>query len=552
MALLNSTQWGADISLNSSCEAVSQLPIPNQGTSIIFIALLKSPFFDTMWTVGEDLPANYLVSRSNDLVMNGTLNPHLLGSGGNGGSGGVRFIMYWEPWFTPHNMNWGMAEAIPLVGRYSSIGLLQNTSKSIANRNVVKQHALWFAMMGVTAIGIDWTNNLWSVATWADRGVYAQELINATHETLLVYADLREAGYPVPEFVLLLGLDNGPQATIAALNGEVEWVTENILDNSRLSSLFIRDLAGGLPLLVLFDGGNIHAKLPPLNSTRFTLRYMSSQFQSNFLNIQGFYSWMDGSIKPLPTPNPANASLFEALTITNAFFAGGGWLAPDARSTANGATLLEEAWQAVQYRPQLLFLCQWNEYAGQSSPSAVYVDIYNATFGNDMEPTSMTACGLAARPNNAYCGGWGFRYINILRGIRHILNHDGRQNSESLLVVIQTPVPWKGAISASNPLPVTFVTLGHCTNLASFHLWFGLEQKETAAVVNATSTGEGKYSADIPSSIISQQGSGWHALHVAARKSNGDACRASVHLAYDELSVEKDAVTVDTVHLEIA
>jgi hypothetical protein len=540
---VNGTQWGADIPVNSSCGATAYLPIPNMGASTVQVALLTAPYFDSMWTVGEALPRKYLLVLSNAIIVNGVKNPHLSTGAQKRSNSGVRFVMYWEPWFTPHNMNWGMSEAIPLVGRYSSIGLLGNSSKSIASRNVVKQHCLWFDLVGISAVGIDWTNNLWNDGSWADRGVYAQELINATYETLLVYASLRKAGYSVPEFVLLLGLDNGVRASIPALDGEVEWVTTNILDNPELSPLFIRDI-GGKPLMVLFDGGNIHSTLPPLSAPQYSLRYMSSQFQENHLNKEGFYSWMDGTISPLPTPSSSNASLTEALTITNAFFADGGWLAPAARSTDNGATLVEESWVAVKTQPQLLFICQWNEYAGQATPSSTYVDIYNATFGNDMEPTSLTACGLVARPDNAYCGGWGFRFVNILRGLRHILDSS---TSSSLLVVIQRPVPWL-PMSRGDDLVVMFVTLGQCQGLSHFSLW--IDNSTAPVIVPSESTGDAKYRVSLPAAKLSQLEDGWHQIHVAGYQTSKSLCRASVLLSDTSLSLDA-GYTRDSVRFQL-
>lgn len=85
---------------------------------------------------------------------------------------------------------------------------------------------------------------------------------------------------------------------------------------------------------------------------------------------------MDGSIEPVPTckPDACDGSLMrvvrsdgstEALTVTPAFFAGGGWLAPAARAQDRGATLTAEMAVAVKYRPTILLVCQWNEWAGQ-------------------------------------------------------------------------------------------------------------------------------------------------------------------------------------------
>lgn len=61
---------------------------------------------------------------------------------------------------------------------------------------------------------VDWTNNLWNVQHWSDRGVYAQELINATIYTFEVYAQLRAQGIRTPNIALLTGLDNGPSESL--------------------------------------------------------------------------------------------------------------------------------------------------------------------------------------------------------------------------------------------------------------------------------------------------------------------------------------------------
>ena len=47
------------------------------------------------------------------------------------------------------------------------------------------------------------------------------------------------------------------------------------------------------------------------------------------------------------------------------FFAGGGWLGPSAKAQERGATLTAEMAVAVKYRPSILLVCQWNEWAGQ-------------------------------------------------------------------------------------------------------------------------------------------------------------------------------------------
>ena len=43
-----------------------------------------------------------------------------------------------------------------------------------------------------------------------------------------------------------------------------------------------------------------------------------------------------------------------------------------------------------------------------------YTDSYNASFSNDLEPTSLTECGNPRRPGDVSCGGWGFYWLNLL------------------------------------------------------------------------------------------------------------------------------------------
>ena len=54
----------------------------------------------------------------------------------------------------------------------------------------------------------------------------------------------------------------------------------------------------------------------------FEVRFMSSQFQANYYNQAGFWSWMDGAPDPIPTlaANSSSPFAFEALTITNGWF----------------------------------------------------------------------------------------------------------------------------------------------------------------------------------------------------------------------------------------
>ncbi len=358
---VNKTQWGSHQPLTSLGTNLI-IPFPHIGQAEVIVAIVKAPYFGGKhWTVGEPLPSSdNIISLSNTVTITVTDDPKYYQNSARNkekaASNASMNIMYWEPWFTADNIgDWTVNEAIPIVGRYAS-----------SNHDVMKQHALWFNDVGIDAIGIDWTNNIWNCQSWEQRGVYAQNLINATTATLQYYHYLQtELNIKVPKFVLLLGLDNGPQASYNALNGEIAWITNNYWLNPNITDLFI--IYQGKPLLTIFDGGDIHGKNGSLNASAdiYTYRWMSSQFQATQLQKQGFYSWMDGTINPLPTYVNGSDTEVEALTITTAFFpASGGWFAPDAYATNNGATLMEEGLSALKYQPHFLFICQWNEFAG--------------------------------------------------------------------------------------------------------------------------------------------------------------------------------------------
>ena len=309
----------------------------------------------------------------------------------------------YEPWFTPRNAGWETAEAIPILGRYDSF-----------NRDVIRQHALWLAEAGVDFLLIDWSNNLWGKQHWSERGPGVNELIRATESLLDTYAGMRAEGIPVPKVVLLLGLDNGPATTTTALNESMRWIAQRYLDNARYRGLWLE--YEGKPLIVLFNGGGpaVLAGQPAIDTSRFTVRWMASQLQSSHLDRRGYWSWMDGTIHPVPT---FHAGACEALTVTPAFFAAGGWTAPAARGRRDGATLREEFQTARHFRPRFLLICQWNEFAGQPQGQGYgprhdqYVDCYSAELSNDIEPTSRSLPGYRGP------GGWGFAEYDRMRSL---------------------------------------------------------------------------------------------------------------------------------------
>jgi hypothetical protein len=269
---VRSLQWGAYVTCHAPCTNASLLlPLPLTDDNDIVVVVLQTPF-STPFPVGQPLP-NVTALSSNIVRVNvlprskhdahhDTHHTHskdrvddtfLVG-------------MEWEPWFTAHNWVWNLHEAVPLVGLYDSF-----------NEAVLLQHVYWMVDAGVDFLVVDWTNNLWGVPHWADRGVYAQEIINATTFTLAAYESLRRAGVATPRIVLLLGLDNGPQESIQCLleevpsanvldishapsakpprfSRQVDWIAQNYLTNFSSEAWVQYE---GKPLLVIFDGGRL-------------------------------------------------------------------------------------------------------------------------------------------------------------------------------------------------------------------------------------------------------------------------------------------------------
>jgi len=65
---------------------------------------------------------------------------------------------------------------------------------------------------------------LQTIVIHLSSGVYAQQLINATLETMAYYTTMQAEGLPVPRFVILLGLDNGPVTPTTAMDEEIAFL----------------------------------------------------------------------------------------------------------------------------------------------------------------------------------------------------------------------------------------------------------------------------------------------------------------------------------------
>lgn len=322
----------------------------------------------------------------------------------------------WEPWFTPRNAYWQTAQAVPIVGFYDSF-----------NRDVLRQHALWLMDAGVNFIYVDWSNHIWGAKHWSERGAGANEIIDATTFTLEAYADLRDEGLPVPKVVIMPGLTNGPPTTMEALNEELAWIRDTYLDNPRFEGLWVE--YEGKPLVVPLDtaGMAVREGTPPVDDSRFTVRWMGTQLQKNDLEDRGYWSWMDGSLEPIVTYYNGKA---EVVTPTPAYFADSGWLGSTARGRRGGTTFLESFKPVLRTRPKFVLFHQWNEFAGQLEGQGygpnhdVYVDSYNVELSDDLEPVSLTA---HAYRNDT--GGWGFYYLNLLQALIRVFHQPEPQDT---------------------------------------------------------------------------------------------------------------------------
>jgi len=207
----------------------------------------------------------------------------------------------------------------------------------------------------------------------------------------------------------------------------------------------------GKPLIVIFDGGNLHPTMsPPLVDDRFTIRWMSSQFQLVRYDKLGYWSWMDGSIAPFPTF--LNGTV-EALTVTPAFFPPGGWLAPEAYGRLGGTTFVEQFKTAAQFPPLFLIINQWNEFAGQANGSPSYADTYSYDFSDDIEPTDMVICAYP-RPGQR-CHGWGFFYLNLLRAL--VALHEQGANANFTVLTVGNPEPGDVIGTPTTVVPINYI-----------------------------------------------------------------------------------------------
>jgi hypothetical protein len=310
----------------------------------------------------------------------------------------------------------------------------------------------------------DWSNHIWGKKHWNEIDGGSRGIVHATTVFLEVLAKMRDEGIEVPKVAIMPGISNGPPATMTALNEQMEWIYQNYVLNPRFKDLFQN--FDGKPLMIILDTGALGSKkgtaasafrVPffeqtlalkekelddfrkaqgPIDDSHFTIRYMSSQNQVTRHHELGYWSWMDGQLEPLVTYFNGKP---EAITVTPAFFNPLGWTAAGSFGKRGGTTYLESFNYALLSKPRVIFLHQFNEFAGQSEGHGlgknhdIYLDEHSMEFSDDFEPVSLTAPGSRDKS-----GGWGFYYLNMTRALMDVFRAE--DNHSTLLAATITEV----------------------------------------------------------------------------------------------------------------
>lgn len=488
LPFVNGRRWGAHERPDSKGRATFYLPLPNPGPA--HVQVLAFPSDTDHWMgladpglllAGQPMPASGIRSNVVELEVTRRVLSAAKDLSPPRAPSGTIFGMQWEPWFTGGVQRWHTAQAVPLVGFYDSY-----------NRDVIRQHVLWFMDLGLDFIMPDWSNHIWGCTHWNERSNGVNALLHATQLALETLAEMRAEGLPVPQVALMPGLSNGPPATMGALNEELDWIYHNYLRNPRFEGLW--QTFGGppddKPLVVVLDTGAVaHPKgtaasafrIPffkqtlgmseaeldanvfaafraaqgPADDTHFTVRWMSSQNQTTRHHELGYWSWMDGVIDP---PVTYLDGVAEAVTVTPSFFNARGWTGPLAAGRRGGATYLETFKVALAHRPKVVLLHQFNEYSGQPPGHGygpdhdIYVDTYSVELSDDLEPVSLTAAGYRGD-----MGGWGFYYLNLTRALMDLYRHQADD-----CTLLAGPERSEGSPHAGPPSMAHRRSPGHC------------------------------------------------------------------------------------------
>ena len=370
--------------------------------------------------------------------------------------------MQYENWFTPHNATWDTAEAIPMLGKYSSY-----------DPAILRKHFEWFGQLGIDWLLIDWSNMLWSKPAWEAHTGSTYELEQTVAVMFKTALELAKQGKYAPKMVFMLGLQNGPPIPdgMKRLNGIIAWLKINYLSKPEYRNLWL--YYDGKPLLTVLyfpsdPCGQLKTDLAAsaLEASDWTVRWMASQLQYNHAERCGMWSWMDGNVQQVVTNNNGKA---EEVVVTPACFQlpSKGWRHPSATGRDHGAPYLESWKIAFESRPKFIQIHQWNEFAGQkenegmvedywqqtgkppSHKTAIYGDEYNLELSDDLEPTKMQECAYRG------CGGWGYYYMNLTKALISLYRGETPD-----ITVLALSGPFGDPVVQENRLPLRWSIVG--------------------------------------------------------------------------------------------
>ncbi len=367
----------------------------------------------------------------------------------------------YENWFAPGETYWQRAEAVPILGKYSSY-----------DANLLRKHFEWFEYLGVDWLLIDWSNMLWTKPAWELHQGRTHQLEETVDVMFRTCRQLEEQGKYAPKLVFMLGLQNGPSVPdgVKRLNGILAWLKHNYLEKPEYKNLWL--YYEGKPLLtVLYWPPDPCAQITkdlgatPLDAPGWTVRWMASQLQDNHADRCGMWSWMDGTIRQIVTRYQGKA---EETVVTPACFQlpGKGWRHPSAVGRDHGVPYLESWKVAFESRSKFIQVHQWNEFDGEAEGAgipadywglggpeklgqAAYADAYSVDLSDDLEPTQIDACGYRG------CGGWGYYYANLTKALISLY----RQETPDITIVALSGSPNAAPVKEKRLL-LSWATLG--------------------------------------------------------------------------------------------
>jgi len=261
--------------------------------------------------------------------------------------------MEYETWFLSATAGeWAGRKVTPSIGTYSS-----------HDPSVIDLHLRLMGMAGIDFIMVDWSNQR-NPADWPSR----PDLDGIVTATDLLFD--RALANPIgkPQIAIMTDCLDNKVITQGWAQQTADIVYSRYVTGSRARMYF--SPFDGKPLLGMYlmtpawspnCGG--------FNDARFSVRYVTGFTEAQNLQNDGVWSWVSRNPIGITTRN----GLVEAATVTPAtcqYGAGG-------EPRSNGDNYAQQWDRAIAANPYIILICQWNEYAEETSPEC----------SNEVEPT---------------------------------------------------------------------------------------------------------------------------------------------------------------------